>query len=109
MDHILPKLYKEYADAWIAGDASDHYEIVMDEDLAELPKDKTPWIIGFENKFAPTFSHEMEMYNSRMVYNKAEKGDKVWNVKVDSVKFENKLDSLSIFIKKSLKNKEIKK
>jgi len=71
------KLYKEYADAWIAGDASDHYEIVMDKDLAELPKDKTPWIIGVENNFTGVISKEMEIYNSF--------------IHTDSVKFEKKV------------------
>jgi len=71
------KLYREYADAWIVGDASDHYEIVMDNKLKELSRDKTPWIIGFENKFASVISSEIEDYNS-FLHN-------------DSVKFENKM------------------
>ncbi len=70
-------LYKAYAEAWIAADASDHYELVMDDKIEELPKDKTPWIIGVENKFARVISKEMEVYNSF--------------IHQDSVKFENKV------------------
>jgi len=89
------KLYKEYADAWIAGDASDHYEIVMDEDLNELPKDKTPWIIGYENAFAPRVSNVMEVYNSRMIYPRpiSDTQGRVRPLKVDSIKLENKVIS----------------
>lgn len=71
------KLYEAYAKAWIAGDASDNYEIVKDDEIKELPKDKTPWIIGFENRFASVVSKEIENYNS--------------SITADSIKFENKV------------------
>ncbi len=61
------KLYKAYADAWIAGDASDNYVIVMDNEIIELPMDKTPWIIGFENKFRVQFAKQISVYNSSIV------------------------------------------
>lgn len=78
------QLYKEFANAWMVADKDDHYEIVMDKDLKELPKDKTPWIIGFENKFSPLVSKEMQSYNAQMIVHKTKKA-----VQVDSIQFDN--------------------
>ncbi len=70
-------LYREYAEAWITADKQSHYSLIMDSELEKLPEDKTPWIIGVENKFSSTVSQEMAVYNSF--------------IHTDSVKFENKV------------------
>jgi hypothetical protein len=56
-------IYNEFAQQWIKND-NDYFEIVFDSNLKELPVDKTPWIIGFENKFASIVKSKLKAYNS---------------------------------------------
>lgn len=71
----LAVAYKEFAEMWQKTDA-DKFTIIFDKDIKELPKDKTAWIFGFENKFAPEINQQLAGYNS--------------NFSADSVHFENK-------------------
>lgn len=77
-DKKAKEVYKTFADAWVAAD-NDQYEIVYDTNLESLPKDKTAWIIGFENKFATLINNNLQVYHS--------------SIDSDSVKFENKMIS----------------
>jgi hypothetical protein len=63
-DEVHFQLYTEFANQWKEADAKDHFEIVKDNEVSELPTDKTVWIIGYENKFATTFNKSMEVYQS---------------------------------------------
>lgn len=74
-DKNLKEVYKAFADAWIAAD-HDQYKIVYDNNLESLPKDKTTWVIGFENKFATLVNDGIQAYHS--------------SIGSDSVKFDNK-------------------
>ena len=66
---------KEFAKQWKEAN-NDNFTIIYDTDLKELPTDKTNWIIGFENKFAPALNQQLAGYNS--------------NITTDSVMVENK-------------------
>ncbi len=57
------EIYNKFATEWQDSD-SDNFTIKYDTDLTELPKDKTAWIIGFENKFAPEINQQLAEYNS---------------------------------------------
>ncbi len=57
------KVYNDFAKKWIEND-NDNFKIVYDSDLAGLPEDKTPWILGFENKFANIFNDQLKKYSS---------------------------------------------
>ena len=69
---VLPKnatkeqldIYKEFATNWQKTD-NDNFEIKLDSEIKYLPKDKTIWILGFENKFANQVNLELEQYNSQ--------------------------------------------
>lgn len=69
------EIYKKFAKQWQESD-NDNFTIEYDKDLEELPKDKTAWIIGFENRFAPEINQQLAGYNSKFI--------------ADSVMFENK-------------------
>ncbi|MCD4772181.1 MAG: M20/M25/M40 family metallo-hydrolase, partial [Bacteroidales bacterium] len=69
------EIYKKFAKQWQDSD-NDNFTIEYDTDLNELPKDKTAWIIGFENKFAKEINQQLVEYNSKFI--------------ADSVIFENK-------------------
>ena len=69
------KMYKEFAKQWQEAD-NDNFTIEFDSDLTELPKDKTAWVIGFENNFAQEVNLQLAGYNS--------------NFTADSVIFEGK-------------------
>ena len=71
----LAAIYKEFAIQWREAD-NDNFTIEYDSDLTELPKDKTAWIIGFDNKFANDINQQLMNYNS--------------GFSVDSVQYENK-------------------
>ncbi len=80
---ILPKnatnenseMYRQLAEKWKAAD-NDTFTIVYDDEIDALPKDKTAWIIGFENKFAGEINEAMKVYGS--------------SLGKDSVKYQNK-------------------
>ncbi len=57
------KLYRELAEKWKAAD-NDDFEIVYDDETDELPKDKTAWIVGFENRFAGTVNDALKEYGA---------------------------------------------
>ncbi|MFK5855333.1 MAG: M20/M25/M40 family metallo-hydrolase [Bacteroidota bacterium] len=71
----LAEVYNAFAEQWKNTD-SKKFTIVYDKDLSDIPTDKTAWIIGFENKFAPEMNNQLADYNS--------------SLSKDSVKFENK-------------------
>ena len=58
--------YKKFAEEWIKAD-DDNFEIVSDKDLKELPKDKTVWILGFENKFAGDINEGLKKNHSSIL------------------------------------------
>ncbi|MCK5857579.1 MAG: hypothetical protein KAG64_08815, partial [Bacteroidales bacterium] len=70
---ILPKkakkaqqeIYKQLAEKWQAAD-NDNFIVKYDNEIKELPKDKSIWILGFENKFISAMDFEMENYNSKL-------------------------------------------
>ena len=63
-DEVHSKLYADFATQWKETDTKDHFEIVRDDEVSELPRDKTVWIIGFENKFIKGFNQSLEVYQS---------------------------------------------
>lgn len=69
------EIYEDFAKQWQESD-NDNFTIEYDKDLKELPKDKTAWIIGFENSFAKEINQQLTDYNS--------------DLNVDSVQYENK-------------------
>ncbi len=80
---ILPKnaskeqseIYNKFATQWQKSD-NDNFIIKYDNEIEELPLDKTVWIIGFENKFVGEVVEQLHDYNA--------------NFSIDSVKLENK-------------------
>ncbi len=70
------QLYQEFIKQWQAAD-KDKFEIVFDDNLKSLPKDRAIWIIGFENLFVDNINSAIENYISSM--------------HGDSVRFENKM------------------
>ena len=68
-------MYKELAEKWMAAD-NDTFNIVYDDEIEALPKDKTAWIIGFENRFTSEINDAMKEYGASF-------GE-------DSVKYKNK-------------------
>ena len=69
-------LLREYAELWAKADGGDDYDIVWDKDLEELPKDKTPWIFGFDNKFAALVSGQMKVYGASLSKDSVRMGTK---------------------------------
>ncbi len=69
---ILPKNsayldeYKALADTWKqTQEAQDKsLQIVMDDELAKMPANKSVWVIGFENKFAALFNVQKDYHNA---------------------------------------------
>jgi len=59
------QLYLEFVKQWQAAD-NDAFEVVFDENLKSLPKDKTAWIIGFENLFVDMINSSLKNYNSSL-------------------------------------------
>ncbi len=70
------QLYQEFIKQWQAAD-KDKFEIVFDDNLKSLPKDRAIWIVGFENEFVSNVNSAIENYISSM--------------HGDSVRFENKM------------------
>ncbi|MEA3503823.1 MAG: M20/M25/M40 family metallo-hydrolase [Bacteroidota bacterium] len=56
------EIYKTFAEEWKAVD-NDNFIIKYDKDINELPTDKTAWILGFGNKFAPKIGKQLSAYN----------------------------------------------
>jgi len=55
--------YEKFAASWQSADG-DNYKIVFDNELSELPKDETAWILGYENKFSEALNKQLAEYNS---------------------------------------------
>jgi aminopeptidase N len=53
--------YKDLAES-LASSYSDGVEIKMDNQVEELPDDKTVWVLGWENLFLPRFSSALKSY-----------------------------------------------
>ncbi|MHC1774008.1 MAG: M20/M25/M40 family metallo-hydrolase [Lentimicrobium sp.] len=45
------QLYRDFIDQWKALD-NDNFEVISDNEITNLPSNKTNWILGFENRFA---------------------------------------------------------
>ncbi len=56
-------MYRTFAAQWKETD-NDNFTVVYDKDLDALPKDKTAWILGFNNKFASGLNEQLSGYNS---------------------------------------------
>ena len=70
------QLYQEFVKQWQAAD-KDKFEVVFDDNLKSLPKDRATWVVGFENEFVSNVNSAIENYISSM--------------HGDSVRFENKM------------------
>ncbi|MCD6367154.1 MAG: M20/M25/M40 family metallo-hydrolase, partial [Bacteroidales bacterium] len=68
-------VYQKFANEWKAAD-NDNFEITFDKDLKQLPKDKTAWIIGFNNKFVTGINQQLSANKS--------------GIEADSVNFDGK-------------------
>ena len=77
-DENQKQLYDEFVKQWQAAD-KDEFEIVFDNKLKSLPKNKMIWIIGFENEFVNNINTALQDYNS--------------SVNSDSVRYEGKMIS----------------
>ncbi len=69
------QLYKNFVDQWKASD-NDQFEVVYDNEITNLPANKSSWILGFENIFAAKINAAISNTNSSLTG--------------DSVTFENK-------------------
>lgn len=69
-------LYKDFANGWISG-KEDKIEIIEEENISELPNDRTVWILGNNNKYIDKVSKPLKAFNSL--------------VKADSIKLSNKV------------------
>ncbi|RLD48245.1 MAG: peptidase M28 [Bacteroidetes bacterium] len=56
-------VYLKFANQWKETD-NDQFTILYDKYVKELSKDKTVWILGFENKFADEINNQLSVYNS---------------------------------------------
>jgi len=56
-------IYQKFAEEWKESD-NDHFKIVLDNELKELPKDATAWVLGFENIFAKGIQEQLNNYQS---------------------------------------------
>jgi len=59
----LAEVYNNFAKQWKKTD-NEKFEVIIDKDIDVIPSDKTAWIIGFENKFAPEINSQLADYNS---------------------------------------------
>jgi len=65
-DKNQQELYRKFAQAWKDAD-NDNFTIVFDNEISTVPKDKTLWILGFENKFANNFNDEILKFDSQFL------------------------------------------
>ncbi len=56
--------YKALAETWkqIQGEQGKSLQIKIDEELDEMPDNKSAWVIGFENKFAGVFTIQQDYH-----------------------------------------------
>ncbi len=69
-------LYKNFTDGWIKG-KEDKFEVLSQNDIYELPKDKTVWILGKTNSALTNVESELNTYQSF--------------IKADSIKLDKKV------------------
>ena len=66
---VLPseeeELYKDFATKWIKG-KEEKFEIESENDLDELPSDKSSIVLGLSNKYASVVNIEISKYNSKL-------------------------------------------
>jgi hypothetical protein len=74
-DELRKKGYQEFVDKWKAAD-NDQFEVVYDNELNNLPANRTSWILGFENKYADQINSAISSSHS--------------SLKGDSVRYENR-------------------
>lgn len=56
-------LYKEFVDGWISG-KQDQFEVISENEISELPKDKTVWLFGDKNNLLDKISNELKNHNT---------------------------------------------
>ena len=70
LPHLTSKsqnlIYMNFAVDWKKVD-NDNFDIIYDKDINELPKGKTVWVVGFENKFASIVDKQLNQYNSSVI------------------------------------------
>ena len=59
------EIYKAFAEKWKQTD-NDNFIIKYDNEIKELPTDKTAWILGFENKFTQSINSQLTNYNVKI-------------------------------------------
>jgi len=95
------KIYQDFAEQWQKAD-SDNFSVKYDIDIKELPRDKTVWIIGFDNKFADKINTQLAEYNSKFTNDSVVYENKNLYKKGNSFIFtlfdENDINKQSIFI-----------
>lgn len=57
------QIYLKYAEMQKEADKNS-YQVVFDNEIKELPNDKTAWIFGFENRFAAEINKGLSNYSS---------------------------------------------
>lgn len=57
------KAYRNFAEKWKEAD-NDHFTIVFDNEITQLPSEKTAWVLGFENRFASAFRESLKGYHA---------------------------------------------
>ncbi len=79
---VLPSKEKSLIDSYkglaesLANSYSDAVEIKMDNEIQELPIDKTVWVLGWENRFLARFSSAVKNYGAKINSNEAKIGNK---------------------------------
>ena len=77
------EVYLTFAEQWQKYD-NDNFQVVYDDRLEKLPDDKTPWIIGIENRFADTINNIMKEYHSHITTDSIKIQGKILPVKDNS-------------------------
>jgi len=98
---VQAKVNEEFATKWKNTD-KENFEIIYDTELDKLPKDKTAWIIGFDNKFASELKTQLiennSSFSSDSVYFENEKLTKKGNSFVFTLSKTDNQDMQNIFI-----------
>ncbi len=85
LDETRIGMYNRFIGSWKAGNPGS-FSMVKDSDLKELPKDKTVWILDFNNKFANNFFTSLEGHPVMNEPNQiALQGQKIDKVKQSSI------------------------
>jgi len=58
----MAKAWRALAERWSEG--NDNVDLIVDRDLAEIPKDADVWIFGRENKFCPVDGEDLKKQNA---------------------------------------------